>query len=172
MPPLVPCPSCQRHLRIDHTACPFCAATLPDDLAKKVVPAARSRLDRFATITFATALSVAAAAACGGSTETTPDGTQGTPPPGTDAGRLDKDSGGAVPAYGLPDPRDAGADANVFDGNIAPAYGLPIDASFGDSSSTDGSSSLDGAATDADTDAANVKDSGGIGQLYGMPPGN
>ncbi|MFO0670074.1 MAG: hypothetical protein U0235_10670 [Polyangiaceae bacterium] len=38
MPPLVPCPSCSRHLRADEGACPFCRAALPSDLDQTLVP--------------------------------------------------------------------------------------------------------------------------------------
>lgn len=34
-----PCPSCRRHVRIEHGACPFCAATLEGLTAKPAVAA-------------------------------------------------------------------------------------------------------------------------------------
>ena len=32
---LAPCPACERHVAIDETACPFCAAVLPDSFRQE-----------------------------------------------------------------------------------------------------------------------------------------
>lgn len=57
---LEPCPSCHRHVRIDETACPFCAGALDfSDVAPRVSP--RVRLGRAATFAFGVV-----ASACGG----------------------------------------------------------------------------------------------------------
>jgi hypothetical protein len=125
MPPLVPCIECRRHIRVDHASCPFCAAIVPDDFARGIVPAARRRLDRLATFSFATTLAVAA---CGD--------TEPSPNLGTDAGTVtdagvtdsgfDGDSGGVGTKYGMP-PIDSGFDGDS--GSVGAKYGLPpIDA--------------------------------------------
>ena len=38
--PLVPCPSCTRHVRVSEQACPFCAASLPASFAATPAPRA------------------------------------------------------------------------------------------------------------------------------------
>lgn len=120
MPPLVPCSQCRRHIRIDHDACPFCAATVPRDFAKGVVPAAKARLDRLAVFTFATA--IASACSSGGLTSSD-DGGTGDSAVRSDGGSGDgsvKDDGGVQAIYGAP------VDASQFDsGNVQPPYGLP-----------------------------------------------
>lgn len=64
---LVPCPACQRHVRLGSPSCPFCSANTAelDDATPEVGSA---RLSSLAVMTFrATALGVALAA-CGGET--------------------------------------------------------------------------------------------------------
>jgi len=58
---LFPCSACERHIRVDHHACPFCAAPVAPGFGAKAVPPLRGRLDRVATFTFALSL----AAGCG-----------------------------------------------------------------------------------------------------------
>lgn len=139
--PLVPCAGCRRHIRIDHAACPFCAASVPADFARRVIPPSRKRLDRLATFSFATTLAVAACgeiepqpaspspgvAAVGdagpdGRAATAPSdaGRDARPEAGADAGRVD-DDGGVMAEYGAP-PLDAGFDD---DGGISADYGQP-----------------------------------------------
>lgn len=126
--PLIPCPSCRRHVR-GAVACPFCKTALPGDL--RAVPASSTRLGRSALFAFAVTVS-----ACGGSTETEPPtvtdtgakaGDTGTTPGDT---AVVDDTGGPVAAYGAP--ADTGtADTGTTDtgpkddGGPAPAYGLP-----------------------------------------------
>lgn len=50
---LEPCPHCHRHVKIDETACPFCAGSLADafaELAPRAAPGAR--IGRAATLAF------------------------------------------------------------------------------------------------------------------------
>jgi hypothetical protein len=48
---LEPCPTCHRHVRIDETACPFCAGALDfSEVVPRVSP--RVRLGRAATFAF------------------------------------------------------------------------------------------------------------------------
>jgi hypothetical protein len=127
--PMIPCPSCRRHVRAA-ASCPFCAAALPVDA--RAVPSAGTRLGRGALFAFAVS-----AAACGGSTESdvptvTDTGASksdtGTAP--TDTGTV-TDTGGPVAAYGAPadtGTTDTGSTTDTGvkdDGGPAPAYGLP-----------------------------------------------
>jgi hypothetical protein len=63
MSDLRPCPECRRHVRIDESACPFCAAALAP-AAPASLPV--GRLTRAAVFTAGAAL--AAGAGCGGKT--------------------------------------------------------------------------------------------------------
>ena len=64
-PPLHPCPSCDRHVRVTESACPFCDAPLPRrPRAQSIVPA--GRLGSLAVLTFRAAAIGAALNACGG----------------------------------------------------------------------------------------------------------
>jgi hypothetical protein len=116
--PLVPCPSCARHVRATESACPFCAtARVPS--AAPVTRTPGQRLSRAAL--FALGASAAAVAACSGSV---------TPlygAPASDSGALDGTSDAKpdedvqnLPPYGIP-PMDAGNDGPV----PVPAYGAP-----------------------------------------------
>lgn len=127
--PMIPCPSCRRHVRAAAT-CPFCASALPVEM--RAVPASSTRLGRGALFAFAIS-----AAACGGSTES--DKTiSDTGASSTDTGTKPSDTsvddtGGPVAAYGGPPDTgvtdtgtssDTGADTRDS-GGPAPAYGLP-----------------------------------------------
>lgn len=129
---LFPCSACERHIRVDHHACPFCAAPVAPGFGAKAVPPLRGRLDRVATFTFALSL----AAGCGavkdepaadaGVATTSAAGDGGAVRDGAvsfdggarDAavfdGRVD-DDGGVMAEYGQP-PSDGGA--------CCPIYGL------------------------------------------------
>ncbi|MEO8875487.1 MAG: hypothetical protein ABI461_07870 [Polyangiaceae bacterium] len=102
---LVPCPGCARHVRASESACPFCSAELPTDLASRAVPAAGRRLSRAAAFTFATTLAVAGAAGTEACTSCT---LYGAPPIdiGTEDGGGD---GGHASLYGIA-PNDSGID--------------------------------------------------------------
>ncbi len=131
--PLIPCPSCRRHVR-GADACPFCHAALPSNL--RAVPASSKRLGRGALFAFAVSVT-----ACGGSTESEAPTVTDTGAKPTDTGTTTTDSmtvddtGGPVAAYG--GPPDTGAvdsstttdsatkDTRDDDGGPAPAYGLP-----------------------------------------------
>jgi hypothetical protein len=118
---------------------------VPAGFAGRAVPAAKARLDRFATFSFATALTVAA---CGGIAD---DGANGE-------------------LQGTPAVKDAGADREWFDaGNVMPSYGggrFPEDAGpVYDASATDGGTKLDASSPDTGT----VDDDGGVIAMYGIP---
>jgi hypothetical protein len=88
---LVPCPECNRHVRVSELECPFCA--LPLDLANTPPPQLpRGRLSRAATLAFgATLVSATAIAACS--------------------------DGAPVPLYGAPSGEGAGAPGSASGGS-------------------------------------------------------
>ncbi|HEY7374717.1 MAG TPA: hypothetical protein VIF57_21310 [Polyangia bacterium] len=65
---LAPCPACGRHIAVDETACPFCAAALPDSFrhacSSRKPPSAR--LSRTARLVVGAAL-IGVQASCAGS---------------------------------------------------------------------------------------------------------
>lgn len=136
-PSLLPCPSCQRHVKSGARACPFCDAALAAPYSADVVPDTRG-WKRAAVFTFGLAM-----ANCGGSTT----GSTGdaTPPDAIADTTLDTandtaadqaseaaadvvrdvpadDNGGVAPPYGIP-PKDAGVPND--DGSIKADYGAP-----------------------------------------------
>jgi hypothetical protein len=147
--PLVPCPRCERHVRTDESACPFCSAALPSNLAARAIPGATQRLSRAAAFLFGASLTVAG---CGSEISTGAGSGGGSDPTGsssdssaasggmTDAGP--DDDGGNVPLYGDPTPIDGGPDD---DGGGMAEYGTPPPVDAG-------------------------KDDGGAQPLYGAPP--
>ena len=133
--PLVPCPSCARHVRAHEAVCPFCASTLPADLAERAAPPwPRRRLNRAAVFVFGATLSTAACsgnvvqgvgAGTGGSAGTgggvSTHGTGGTGGSPVDAGPDGPaDDGGPEDAED-----DVHQDVNVQPPYGAPPYGLP-----------------------------------------------
>lgn len=118
------CPSCERHVRVSESACPFCRAPLDD--AFRARPALRRparRLGRAALFTFATTTAIAGGVgAC--ADEMTQDIYGGPPPDGGDDGQSQAVYGGPAldaaptpaPAYGGPpvtlDASDDGGDAS------------------------------------------------------------
>jgi len=93
---LAPCPACQRHVSTHETACPFCAAALPESLrcrpARGTTP---GRLGRAARLAAGAAL-------------------------------LSASCGAAVAAYGVAIIPDAGADTSGSDGNNDDAAAAPL----------------------------------------------
>lgn len=108
MAPLFPCPSCNRHIRRDEAACPFCAAQV--DLSGNPEPRLpRTRLGRAATFAFGAAIAAATTAGCSDSHGRGDDaGTEEQ-----DAGPGEVDSGAVAPPYGAP----------PVDASVAPLYG-------------------------------------------------
>ena len=147
--PLVPCPSCARHIRTFESSCPFCATALPHDLASRIVPGAgigSKRLNRGALAVFTASLAVTGAVAgavtgCGGSDST-------TNPPGPTDGAAESAGDGSKDSTPTDGPT---ADADVADeGGPVTLYGGPTDT---------------GTKPDAGPD-----DDGGSGAKYGAPP--
>jgi len=122
---LIPCPGCARHVRAFESACPFCAASLPESL-RASVPARRptGRLTRAALYTFG-ATSLTLAAACSSTSSDT-----GTQDGATDVTHADSPGMPDVIAhYGCPpaDCPEASSDGpENFD--VVAAYGGPGDA--------------------------------------------
>jgi hypothetical protein len=151
--PLVPCPSCARHVLATETQCPFCASALPDDLEDQVIPGAPRRLSRAAAFMLGASLAVtgcegtvvteeASGASSGGGGA----GGQGSASSGGQGGGP-VDDGGGQPLYGVPPPMDAGADAPDDDGGVMAMYGIP-----------------------PPQDAGAPQDDGGVQPLYGAAP--
>src|SRR4051812_19548177 len=87
MNPLLPCPSCARHVKSSEAACPFCSASLSGKLTRRA-PSTTKRLERLAAFTFAAALAVTGCAVAGDESE------QG--------GKQESDLGGFHALYGMP----------------------------------------------------------------------
>jgi hypothetical protein len=133
--PLVPCPSCNRHVRAIERSCPFCSENLPSNLTANAVPSATQRLSRAAAFLFGASLTLTG---CGGDISTgsgssggssgQAGGTSGASSGGmTDGGP--NDDGGVVAEYGAPAPVDAGPDD---DGGGGAKYGAPPPPDAGD----------------------------------------
>lgn len=152
---LAACPSCARHVRVSETLCPFCAASLPDELRSRppqALPA--SRLSRAATYALGTkglrGVMLTTGAAITAATLSSCSAAYGSPPRdlgaedlGSDATTIDLGTStdaaidlGAAPVdagtdagmlamYGGPPPTDAGQDAGVDFGGGVALYGAP-----------------------------------------------
>ena len=156
--PLVPCPSCQRHVLTSEAGCPFCGAALPRDLDAAVIPAAKQRLSRAAAFVFTTSLAVTG---CGSTV--TDGGTDDVDASSSSTGP--DDDGGAMAEYGAPVDAGPGDDGGMMalygvaadggpddDGGAMAEYGAPVD---------DGGGSADYGAP---------PDDGGAEPLYGAAP--
>lgn len=116
--PLVPCPSCGRHIRVAEAACPFCSSAVPEGIETRVIPSANRRLTRAAAFVFGAAVAVTG---CGSETSGggSSNGSSSSTSGGSDGGP--DDDGGAMAEYGAP--VDAGPDD---DGGGMAEYGAPI----------------------------------------------
>jgi hypothetical protein len=97
---LVPCPACERHVRVSETRCPFCGEGL--DLANSPLPVLPTRrLGRAATFAFSATL---VAAACGGKSDRDDQlgNVGGTVSTGGGGGTTPGDTGGTGTIYGAP----------------------------------------------------------------------
>ena len=104
---LVPCPGCERHVRYDEAACPFCRTTLAlADTPPPRVPA--TRLGRAALFAFGASLA-AGVVACSSSDDGGEQNAYGAPP--MDGGGASGGSGGSSGAAG-----GAGAGGQTGDG--------------------------------------------------------
>jgi hypothetical protein len=193
MSSLVPCPGCQRHLRVAEVACPFCGADVSRQLAPRARPAVSTAgLSRAAVLAIGAGLATAAVGllpGCEDDAEPVPSeqpvygapvqndgGNDAGSADAGDAGRLPSQDGGqAIAVYGAPvvPMKDAGAaDGSVSD---AAVYGAPVvpplDAGATDAGAGDAGHSGD-AGADAGTDAgadAGRTDGGRAVPVYGAP---
>lgn len=153
--PLVPCPSCNRHVRATEAACPFCASALPHDLEERAVPGTTRRLSRAAAFVFGASLAISAC-----SSEVSQGETAGSTSGGdSGGGNTPDDDGGAQALYGDPAPQDAGPDD---DGGGMAKYGGPPPPQ-------DGGPDDDGGGQ-AEYGGPPPEDGGTPEPLYGSPP--
>lgn len=129
---LVPCTTCQRHIRADEASCPFCGAEGPKEVS--VSRAATGRMTSLMVMTFRAAAVSAAVTACGGDVEgpgspTSTGGTAGQGGTGSVQGSgSDTSAGGVINvggqsaggAGGTTDPAATGGDVNY--GGATPIY--------------------------------------------------
>ncbi|MES1206393.1 MAG: hypothetical protein ABUS79_10690 [Pseudomonadota bacterium] len=126
MSQLVPCPCCNRHVRIGEAGCPFCACALPNRAAAAPRPnAPTGRLSRAAMV--AAGALLGATAGCGPT---------------------------AVPVYGAPIPADAGGDTSTQDssGDTAKADDAQADSAEGGGGGDSGNATTDAAGDGAAND--------------------
>lgn len=160
--PLVPCPSCSRHVRAAEAKCPFCAAALPTSAGARVLPGPKVRLSRAAVFVFGATLAVTGC----GSDVTDPGASAATSGgQGGQGGSGPDDDGGAQALYGDPGPEDAGP---TDDGSVQAMYGdpPPIDAGPDD----DGGGQAEYGGPPPPVDGGSSGDDGGPQPLYGSPP--
>lgn len=141
-PRLLPCPACERHVRVTESLCPFCGDALP--LAYQSAGAANlptKRLGRAAKFAFGAAVAGAmAVSGCGDDSAPADSGTVTDSGSATDSGTPGDaspdaaDDSGMVALYGGP-PADSGADAGdpadsgMLDSATGALYGgAPVDA--------------------------------------------
>lgn len=131
---LVPCTSCERHIRISETACPFCVIGVPARRETTRLP--QTRLGRGARFAFGAAVALSINA-CGGDddrpatdaavADTGSAVDSGTDGGATDAGSMDAgttDAGGEDAGLADAGMTDAGEDAGP-DGGGGLLYGAP-----------------------------------------------
>ena len=148
--PLVPCPSCHRHIRASEAACPFCASALPEDIGGRAVPAATRRMSRAAAFVFGASLAITACS----SDVTTGETSAST---GGEGGGEPDDDGGVQALYGDPAPQDGGPDD---DGGGMAKYGAPPPPDGGPDDDGGGQAEYGGP----------PPEDGGGAPLYGAPP--
>jgi hypothetical protein len=119
--PLLPCPTCRRHVRADETRCPFCSDTILRAASPQTVVMPKGRLSRVGIFLFASV----SATACGS--------VQDVGAPSVDATADTLDHGGDARAlYGSP-------------GEVGPPFDTATTDSFG---ASDGDAGTDGDAKD------------------------
>ena len=166
---LVPCPECNRHVRVSERECPFCA--LPLDLADTPPPMLpRGRLSRAATLAFgATIASATALSACGGDAEES-----GVPNDAGAAGLASAGAniGGAVAIYGAPSGGQFGVAGSPVLGSEGGVYGAPPaeDAGMGGTVNLPGAAGASGEAGAAGEPNNSGGKGGGPVAVYGGPP--
>lgn len=117
--PLVPCPSCQRHVRAAEQVCPFCSSTAHRPAAAADAPSG-ARLTRAAVVAFSVSMTLGACTPSGG-----PSATAGQPPTPTSTSKTEPatptTNASAKPAPTAPP--TGGPDDN---GSVHAEYGAPV----------------------------------------------
>lgn len=147
---LVPCSGCGRHVRVADSACPFCGASISDELRAKVIPSTTRRLGRNAAFAFATTLALGA---CAPAQQPAGDASNDSAADSASNDSGEQPDSSIVAMYGAP-AVDSGADSAPDGGGTAPLYGGPVPVDAGDS---------DSSSEDAGSD-------GNPGTRYGAPP--
>jgi hypothetical protein len=175
---LEPCPTCQRHVRVSETSCPFCGANVEalGALPARALPS--TRLGRAALFAFGVTAAATAAGTAGCVEEPDPgldeddDGAEGEG--SNDAGTASTSDAGAS-AGGGGGVRDAGGSISLDAGTVVALYGLAVPGGGGQP----GGAFVPDAARPFDPpvrDAGRSKDSGpggdlgGAVALYGLAP--
>jgi hypothetical protein len=112
---MLPCPQCERHVRLDESACPFCNSEIPSD-DRNAAPDTNRRMSRAAAFVFASV-----AVACGSTTII--DGTSSSSSSATSGSGSSSSGSSGSTSSGMSGAGGAGASTGV--GGIAPAYGAP-----------------------------------------------
>ncbi len=133
MAQLEPCPTCQRHVRISESACPFCGGDVREAFSTLTPRAApRTRLGRAALFAFGITAAASAIPGCGDDGDDEGDKTSdagqngsedGGATDGGQAGGNNDDSGGVVALYGAAPPEDAGMGTPSEDAGVVAIYG-------------------------------------------------
>ncbi|HEY5374480.1 MAG TPA: hypothetical protein VIK01_12400 [Polyangiaceae bacterium] len=166
---LIPCPECNRHVRVSELECPFCA--LPLDLANTPPPQLpRSRLSRAATLAFgATLVSAAAISACSEGTAVVPP--YGAAPgegAGAGAGPANGGSGGsAQPSAGQ---SGVAGSLNLGSGGGTVYGGPPSEGGMGGTIDLPGAAGASGEAGAGAVQDGGGGNGGGPFAVYGGPP--
>lgn len=120
MSQLVPCPGCERHVRLSDPNCPFCGRELDGNALGAVYAARRGAVPRGLKRAALVALGASVAAACGGRTDGTGQDTQ----PVASTGLTSEESSGSSSAF--LSPPSSGTDTRPDDGSLVAIYGAPV----------------------------------------------
>ena len=159
--PLVPCPSCARHVRASETACPFCQTELPEGLETQARPGVARRMSRAAALALGASLAVAA---CGDEVQSTNDSA------GATSG--DKSSsaggGGAGGAGGSASTTGTSSIEASSSSGFAVLYGPapPPDGGFDDDAGTP----IEDAGTPVEDGGSSNPNDAGAAPIYGAAP--
>ena len=163
--PLVPCPSCARHVRASETACPFCQAELPEGLEAQARPGVARRMSRAAALALGASLAVAA---CADEVQTTNDASGATSgDKGSGSG-----GGGAGGAGGAASTTATSSSEASSSSGIAVLYGPapPPDGGFGGSPPDDAGTPVEDSGTPVEDGGSSNPNDAGPAPIYGAAP--
>lgn len=178
MSQLVPCPGCERHVRLSEANCPFCGGGLDAQALGAAYAPRRNGVNSGIKRAAIFAIGTGMAAACGGKTDDTDSNTQPVASATTDDTPSPTD-GAPVAIYGAPVPPtsttiDNGSDTEI---QATPVYGSPFSPT--DPVATIDQETSEAAATiDDDTTeimaqpeyGAPIPDPSNNAAIYGAPP--